>query len=195
MKKISFVLFLAVVLLPFTASTQEKKDIKPTEPSTKLENFLLKKGRLVIKDSYELGMISCIHEAKQMTLDAMVIYEPGQEINRMRGLRIEIEDRGERFAKSNTSFLDLEEIESLSKALSYMSDLSSKWKDQTKAYTEVIFSTKGDFQIGFYQKGSEQGFFSSSGFIGKTTCFLNPSEGLKSIKTIIDLGLTTLQLK
>ena len=30
MKKISLVVFLAVVLLPFTASTEERKDITPT---------------------------------------------------------------------------------------------------------------------------------------------------------------------
>jgi len=81
------------------------------------------------------------------------------------------------------------------KAIDYIVDLSVKWKDIEKEYTEIIFSTKGDFMIGFYQKGNKQAAFSSSGRIGKANCFFTSLEGLDSVKAITDKGLKLLNEK
>jgi hypothetical protein len=173
--------------------SQDAGEQKRKEPETKLEAFLAKKGTLIIKDVYNLGEINGKYGGK-ITFSALVIYEPGQESQKIRGLKIEITGAG-RFERSNTSFLDLEEIQSLSKAIEYMVNVSAKWKDTSKEYTEVIFSTKGYFNIGFYQKGIEQTGFTSSGYIGETTCFLSSIQDLISIKTIVDKGLNLLNTK
>jgi hypothetical protein len=51
--------------------------------------------------------------------------------------------------------LDYEEIESMAKAVDYMIDLSEKWKAENKEYSEVIFHTKGNLKIGFFQRISQ----------------------------------------
>lgn len=89
----------------------------------------------------------------------------------------------------------MDEMESLSKALQYMISLSAKWKDTKKAYTEIIFTTKGDFNLGFYQQGTEQSAFSSSGYIGKASCFFSSMQDLSSVKSIVDKGLKILNEK
>ncbi|MCK4822229.1 hypothetical protein KA005_41080, partial [bacterium] len=98
-------------------------------------------------------------------------------------------------ARTRASFLDLEEIEGLSKAIDYMISLSKKWKDVQKDYTEVVFSTQGDFKIGFYQKGNKQKAFSSSGRFGVVSAHLSTMEKLSSIKVMADKGLNLLSEK
>jgi hypothetical protein len=193
MKKILFIVLCAVVLISLIASGQTKEEGKTKEPVTKLEAFLAKKGKLIVKDSYDLGEVAGRYGQK-IILQSMIIFEPGLESQRIRGLRIEINEGGQ-YERSNTSFLDLDEIDSLSKALEYMVSLSTKWKDENMEYKEVIFSTKDDFKIGFYQAGIKQAAFSSSGYIGKTDCFFSSIQDLSSLKSMIDKGLKLLSEK
>lgn len=176
-------MFLVMIFLlqPISIFAQETK----SEPSTKLEQFLSKKGKLIIKDSYEAGSLSGQYGTR-ITVGALTIYEPGKEVEKIRGLRIEIESGG-KFERTNTSFLDMDEIESLSQAISYMLSLLDKWKGTHRDYTEVIFSTKGDFKLGFYQKDTELQAFAKSGVIGTATCYF-PTSDLPKFKTIIDKG-------
>ncbi|MBP8991441.1 MAG: hypothetical protein KBG82_05630 [Spirochaetes bacterium] len=193
MKKFLIIVLCALVLLPMIVSAQGENEGEPKEPPTKLEAFLAKKGNLIVKDFYKLGEVAGRYGSK-IEFSALVIYEPGQESQRIRGLKIDITEGG-KYERSNTSFLDLEEIESLSKALEYMGDLSAKWQNIKKEYTEVVFSTKDDFNIGFYQIGSEQVSFSTIGYIGKATCFFFSMQDLNSVKTIADKGLKLLNEK
>lgn len=178
--------------MPLTASAQGKEEARVEEPATKLEAFLVKKGKLIIKDFYELGKVFGKY-GSMVEFNALVIYEPDKESQRVRGIKIEVSGGG-KYERSDASFLDFEEVESLSKAIEYIVDLLSKWEGVNKEYTEVIFSTKGDFQIGFYQKGTERFSFASSGHIGKVTCFF-PLEELSSIKSIVNKGLSILKEK
>ena len=136
MKKLLIVVLCILVLVPLITSAEVKKEDKAKEPATKLEAFLAKKGKLIIKEFYDPGEVAGRYGSK-IEFTALVIYEPGQETQRVRGLKIEVTEGG-RYERSNTSFLDLEEIESLSKAIEYMVDLSARWKDINKEYTEVV---------------------------------------------------------
>jgi len=185
--------FLVFVLGTFLASAQIKDEDKEKELTTKLELFLAEKGKLIVKEFYELGKVGGSYGSK-IELTAIVIYEPGRKDERVRGLRIKIIGGG-KYERKGTSFLDLEEIEGLSKAIDYMISLSKKWKTIQKNYTEVMFSTQGDFQIGFYQEGIKQKAFSSSGRIGSVSAHLSTMEKLSSIKAMADKGLNLLSEK
>nr|CBX27925.1 hypothetical protein N47_G32490 [uncultured Desulfobacterium sp.] len=155
------------------------------EPVTKLEQFLAKKGKLIIKDTHEAGVLNGQYGTK-ITVDAMTIYEPGKETDKISGLRIEVREGG-RLERSNTSFLDMDEVESLSQAISYMITLLGKWQGINREYTEVIFSTKGDFILGIYQKGTKVTAFSKSGIISPASCYFATSD-LSTLKVIVDKG-------
>lgn len=185
--------FSVFILGASLVSAQVKDEEKEKELATKLELFLAEKGKLIIKEFYELGKVAGSYGSK-IELTAVVIYEPGREDERVRGLRVEITGTGE-YKRKGTSFLDLEEIEGLSKAIDYMISLSKKWKTIQKNYTEVMFSTQGDFQIGFYQRGIKQKAFSSSGRIGSVSAHLSTMEKLSSIKAMADKGLNLLSEK
>lgn len=190
MKKL-FLLCAVIILvaLPISSFSQTKKaeSGEKTEPATKLEQFLAKKGRLYVKDFYKAGTVFGQY-GQYIAVDALIVYEPGKEVEKNRGLKIEVYEGG-RLEKTHSSFLDLEEVESLSKAIDYMINLISKFKGNTREYTEIIFSTKGDFKVGFYQNGDKFQAFAESGIIGNTHCFL-PVESLSNLKSVIDNGLS-----
>ena len=191
---------LGLLVLGLTAASMSCAQAQPSktgagekaqEPPTKLEAFLAKKGKIIVKDFYPAGELQ---KMGHMKLDGLVVYEPGQEAQRVRGLRVEVTEAG-RLERENGSFLDLDEVESLSKAISYMESLSQKWANGSGApYSEVIFQSKGDFQLGFYQQGSKTGAFAKSGTIGSTTMFFDLGD-LPRIKQMVDAADATLQQK
>ncbi|MEX2702326.1 MAG: hypothetical protein Q6368_004580 [Candidatus Baldrarchaeota archaeon] len=185
-RKFSLMVIL-LLLVPTLSIAQEKAK---REPATKLEQFLSKKGKLIIKDFRKIGVISGQYGTK-IKIDALTIYEPSSEFQKIKGLRVEIQGAG-KFETTRTSFLDMDEVESLSQAISYMIRLLEKWKDYSREYTEVIFSTRGDFDLGFYQKGTSVQGFAQSGVIGASTCYFPTSEFL-SIKNLIDKGISLLK--
>jgi len=183
--------FLVALILFFPiysySQTSTAEGTGKPEPATKLEQFLSKKGILYIKDFYDAGRIDGQFD-QHISVQALIVYEPGKDGEKKRGLKIEVFEGG-RLEKSNSSFLDIEEVESLSKAIDYMIDLINKFKDGSREYTECIFSTKGEFKVGFYQKNDDFQAFCGSGFIRQSTSFL-PIESLPKLKSVIDKGLS-----
>ena len=97
------------------AESTEKTETEKTEPATKLEQVLSKKGRLYLKDFFYAGMISG-QNSINITVRALVVCEPSREGEKIRGLIIEFLE-GAKLEKINSSFLEIEECESLLKAI------------------------------------------------------------------------------
>jgi|SRR6185437_10212052 len=191
MKKIAI---LCSLLLVVSCSHAQKPNTAPAQnkeqPSTALEAFMGKRGKMIVKDTYSLGRL---FGTGGVQMDAMVIYEPNSP-TKIKGLRAEVTESGQ-LERSNTSFIDLDELESLSQALAYMGDLSGKWKGQQhEPYTEVIYTSKGEFQVGFYQKGKTTSAFCQSGNIGSVTAFFNVTE-LPKMKELVEQAITLLKSK
>ena len=100
---------------PKKQSQQKKLKLKKTELATKLEQVLSKKGRLYLKDFFYAGMISG-QNSINITVRALVVCEPSREGEKIRGLIIEFLE-GAKLEKINSSFLEIEECESLLKAI------------------------------------------------------------------------------
>lgn len=159
------------------------EDKKQPEPATKLEQFLSKTGEVIVKDFYSAGDVDSI------TVHVVKVYEVGKEAQSIKGLRIEVREKG----RQNVSFLDTDEVEGLRKAIWLMRGLIDKFKGMNREYTEVVFSTKGNFTLGCYQKGTEVKFFVQSGGIGATGYYFSTDDDLATFGAIVDKGLSLLQ--
>jgi hypothetical protein len=196
-------LFFLFIIFTFVTCNQPEKQIKEeSKPAvedslkniTKLQEFLSKKGTLIVKDFYSLGSLKGIYTSK-MEFNAVIFYEPGKEENRIKGLKIEVTQPKSYGESSESTFLDMEELESLSDALKYMSSLNEKWKDQPKEYTEVIFETKGNFSSGFYKQKNEVHAFAKAGYGSGANCFFKATDDLLRVKSKIDDGIKLLKEK
>lgn len=147
MKKLLLLSF-SIILIVSNLFAQDQSQQKE-EPKTKLEKFFSKAGSLYIKDFTEEQSLSG-NAGTKITFTGLRVYTPGEEKNASKGIRITLES----YKKEGSIFLDLDEIESLERAMDYISTQSDNIKAQ-KNYTEVTFSTKGDFKFGCYNKNGE----------------------------------------
>ena len=93
----------------------------------------------------------------------------------IKGLKITIE--GDRPINKHSSFLDLDEIDSLQQSVTYLQQNIERIQGENEVHTEVVFSTKDNFKIGWYKSSASAkwGYFASSGEISPTICFRNDS--------------------
>ncbi len=177
----------SVLTFPFTTFAQEKS--AATAPPTLLEGFLAKTGSIVVKDFHSLGEIPKVFG--EMSLETLILYEPGKEPQRVRGLRVQVEGPppGQR---SGIAFLDMDEVEALSRGLDYMIKLASFWAGKPREYTEVIYHTMGDLEVGFYVKDNRLKGFAKAGRIGAVTAYLEV-DSMRTFKEKVDEGFAYLK--
>ena len=99
-------------------STDNKSD--SLKNITKLEKFLSKKGELFVKDFYKVGTIHSNTNLKgSMEIEALVIYNPGEEDKRIKGLKIDMKETKyseySSYDKNATVFLDMDGFQPLLK--------------------------------------------------------------------------------
>jgi hypothetical protein len=120
-----------------------------------------------VKEYHSLGTVEGAY-GTSAKLDTLTLFEPGNDQQRRAGIRIEVQGGG-RLEREKTSFLDMDEIDSLMKGLDYMAKVIADWQETKRDYTEMIFSTKGEFDVGFYLKDGKIQAFVKSGVIGPAT--------------------------
>jgi hypothetical protein len=173
-------------------------------PATKLEAFLGKRGLLVIRDFQESGKIEQTRKSqfsKEMLTDyyvmvtALTVYEPGKETASLKGLQVSMSDfrgvtkYGTGF-RSGLSFVDLEEADSLSKALQYLVDLADKWKGQDVGSKEAYFTTKDDLKVLLAQTNAKPASFYLT--IDGNSITLSLKE-ISQLKMSVDIGVKLLE--
>jgi hypothetical protein len=91
-------------------------------------------------------------------------------------------------AGDNTALVDRDELDGLAKALSYMVNAISDWQGSNRDYTEMIFTTQGDLQVGFTITSGKIQTFLKTGTPGATvTAAIDPVR-LSTMKDLIDQG-------
>jgi len=169
---------------------------------TKLEQSLSSKSHLLTKDFYSLGTVGGI--GSSLEFDALVVTDAANDKLRIKGIRVQVTERGP-VERTNTSFLDADEVDDFSKALAYMLVQAEKWKASPPVekyagggtllpppYREVAFTSRGDFVVTVYQRGTQEGAVIQSGAVGRTTAAL-PAPDLSKVKSIVDTGAALLK--
>lgn len=205
---------LAALLLSAPVSfAQEEKPLAAeppaAAPATKLEAFLGKRGSLIVRNFKTAGAIDgdeqrtstgiTLHNSF-ITVTALSVYEPGKENVKLKGLQVEISQavgrdaEGMRVWRDSLSFVDAEEAESLSKALHYLSDLTTKWKGQDVGQKEVYFKTQAELKIGINQTGAKDVMvWAIGGDFKKAKSNITAVDGLTTLKGLVDQGVAWLK--
>jgi hypothetical protein len=161
-----FVALFCTVLRPVFAQDSEPAAPpaieKSREPTTTIEKFVARRGNIVIRDHYRQqrfsGTLSGI-----LVLDLAVYSTPGAGAgNKVYGMRfLKPAPSSDRFPVDYVSFLDFDECQALSEALTYMLSLPTKTTGGSGEfdYTEVAYETRGRLRFGFeYREGKQIAF-------------------------------------
>lgn len=178
MKKLLFVIISIMISTTIFAQGEETE----AKPTTKLQEFNSKRGTLIIKDFFKVGELDVKYG--KTTVEVVNIYEPTKEKEGRKGLKIEISTS----SKEKAAFLDVDEVESLLKACDYFVETSKQWATIKKEYSEFIFRTKDNFEIGFYNDEDSLTLFLSTGSVYKVQTAA-AFENLAQIRSVFQKGL------
>jgi hypothetical protein len=160
MQKKELVFFICLIV-SIIGCNQENKPEPQNESGTKLEKFVSRKGITFVRDLYHIKPDISNSSNKALKLEGVVIYEPDKENERLKGLKINVcekkpAEESEPLACTDYWYLDLDEVENLSKALEYIREFSNEWKNVQREDTSVTYMSKGDFIIRFNQWDTNQ---------------------------------------
>lgn len=128
---------------------------------TKIEGLLATPDTVLTTDFHRIDM----RFGPNVGLDAVVVTVVDSQ-QRLRGLRIGLRDDAKPVTREGWSFLDLEEVAGLSRALASMAEIAGKWSGrEDQRSTDVTFTTIGGFGISIHELGHIQKVVLSSGFV------------------------------
>lgn len=165
--QMAFVLGILIVVLALTVGAGQQSKETKQESKTQLEAFGMQTGAVIVKGFSTLGAVS---EMGKISLDCLEITNVSTGTRQL-GIVIDVEESG-RLERTDRSFIDYDEIDSLLKGIDYISKVTSK---NTKLNDfEAIYKTKGDFVVVLFS--SSQGGTQAavrSGYIGSVSAFIS----------------------
>jgi len=176
--QMAFVLGILIVLLALAVGAGQQSKETQQESKTQLEAFGMQTGAVIVKGFSTLGAVS---EMGKISVDCLESTNVSTKI-RLLGIVIEVKESGS-LERTDSSFIDYDEIDSLLKGIDYISKVTSK---NTKLQNfEAIYKTKGDFVVVLFsdsQGGTRVAV--KSGYIGSVTAFIS-TDKLAELRTLI----------
>lgn len=189
--------YLIVSLLLIGFSACDSRSVAPASPQTvaaspppktRLEQFQIKTGSVVIKGFTEIGTAEGSF-GSTLTVSAMEFTDASTGAKQF-GVTFDIKGTGE-YPQKGTSYVDLDEVDSLLKGIDYIGHAD---KSVTKlANFEATYRTKGDFAITTFSSSSTGTMFSvQSGRFSTANAYFNISE-LPKVRELVQKAQATLQ--
>jgi hypothetical protein len=177
-----------VILLLATSSFAQEAQNPPQQPKTKLEQFQAKTGSVIVRGFSIIGGVPGQFESF-MTVESKEFTDASTGAKQY-GITIKVTENSPH--RENTSYIDLDEIDSLLKGITYIGAIT---KSVTKLKDfQADYRTKGDFGISTFSNTptGEIGVAVRSGTYGHTTAYFDLKD-LPKMSQLIQAAQTTLQ--
>jgi hypothetical protein len=160
------------------------------EIRTTIEALLATPNVLLATDYYRIDM----RFGPSLRIDAVVVATVDSQ-RRARGLRVSVRDEENRNRQEGTSFLDFEEVVSLSQALTPMAELAGKWtgRDDRRAM-DLSFTSAGGFRLAIREFARAQRAYLSTGLVDPVMTSIDLTD-LATLKHGLDEALLILDSK
>ena len=149
---LSFLVQLMVVLTPMTSLAVSTENTL-NEPMNKIQTYMSKQEVVIITDSYHIGDL----KGNNVGIDAIVLYKPGMK-TKVPGIRMSL-GKAVKTEQVYYSYLDLDQIEGLSSAISSMIKLVKEKLSVGETRKDVVYSCKGGFEVALQKSASKTLFF------------------------------------
>ena len=176
-----------------TAPSREPRSVAiAVEPliATELEALLSAPNTLLVADYFYIDM----RFGPSLRIDAVIVEAIGSA-SRAKGVRVQVRDEENRRRQEGTSYMDLEELEALSSALTSMAELAEKWTghDDRRA-SELTFTSNGGFRLAVRQSARLPRAYLSTGLLDPVVTSIAINE-LGTLKLALDQALAILNSK
>lgn len=143
-----------------------------SEAGTNLRSFMAHRGAIIVKEMKNIGKFAGEYR-NQLEMETLILrVVRGKEDNVVFGVVLKhIDEDGRDEATVN---LDFDELDELVAAIDFIKKTSSELFGTQRDYTEVIYATKDNARVGFFQNlGSQTAFISLT---NRASIFLNISK-------------------
>ena len=163
----------------------------PVDPliTTRIESVLATPNVMLAADYYRIDM----RFGPNLRIDAIVV-DTLDPRTRVKGLRVHVRDPENRSRQEGTSFIDLDELIALTRALPSMAGKASSWTHDDRLATELTFTTGGGFRVAIRQSARVPRVFLSTGLLEPVATSIDLAE-LPTIQQAFDQALTILNSK
>jgi hypothetical protein len=172
-----------VMQLPPVAMTTDQ--IVPIIP-TRIEALLLSTNVVLAADYYRIDT----RFGPNMRIDAVVV-EAVDSPALVKGLRVQVRDPESRSRQEGTSFIDLDELTKLTRALTAMEERAAKWTLDDRRATELSFTTAGGFRIAIRESARLPRAYLSTGLLDPVATSIQISE-LPTVRMAFERALAIL---
>ena len=158
--------------------------------ATQVEALLAAPNTLLVTDYYYIDT----RFGPNLRIDAVIVEAIGSP-TRAKGLRVQVRDKENRSRQEGTSYMDLDELTTLSSALTSMAERTEKWTghDDRRA-TELSFTSAGGFRLAIRQSARLPRAYLSTGLLDPVATSIDISE-LGTLKVAFDEALAILHSK
>jgi hypothetical protein len=158
--------------------------------ATQVEALLAAPNTLLVTDYYYIDT----RFGPNLRIDAVIVEAIGSS-TRAKGLRVQVRDRENRSREEGTSYMDLDELTTLSRALTSMADLAEKWTghDDRRA-SELSFTSAGGFTLAIRQSARLPRAYLSTGLLDPVATSIDIRD-LGTLRVAFDEALAILNGK
>ena len=186
-------IFVATLLFWFEA-------IVPSAAQTKLGAALVAQGRVVVTDAYRIGQVTGVGTVSDW--EAVVVSAAASNLPPVKGLRVEAQQGGT-VDKRRTSYVDVEDLEDLSRALGTLIGTGLP-ANTTQAYAgagtviqppyrQADYIARGGLHVGL-DFGIGKAFVSCGGPVDSALAMMNVAD-LATVKVFVDQAIAILKVK
>jgi hypothetical protein len=163
--------------------------VEPVIP-TQLEALLSAPNVVLVTDYYRIDM----RFGPSMRIDAVIVEETGTR-TRVKGLRVQVRDNENRSRQEGTSFIDIDELTRLTRAIPAMAEVAARWTGQDdRQASELTFTSAGGFRLAIRQSARIPRAYLSTGLLDPVVTSIDVTE-LVTLKLAFEEALTILQRK
>jgi hypothetical protein len=162
--------------------------VEPIIP-TRIEAVLATPNLVLVVDYYWIDM----RFGPNLRMDALVV-EAIDSRTRVKGLRVQVRDPENPRRQDGTSYLDIDEVITLSRGLSSIGELAGKWQYDDRRATELSVTTNGGFRLAIRQSARIPRAFLSTGLFDPVVTSIDIAD-LPALKQALDQALTILNSK
>jgi hypothetical protein len=188
MKDRTILLFLAMCFARQTFAQYPPQWIP--RPATKLEIFAARTNAVLTTENYFVHAISGDNGCR-VRFQAIIMYEPGQEAQKIRGMKVDIvELRQNKDERSVTLYVDFEELEPLSRAITTMLDVTQRGTALPNPIAkEVSFTTTGGLTLAMVQRNRERQLLLTHSLQPDIVCAVSQGRTITDLKTAIETAI------
>ena len=158
--------------------------------ATRIEGLLASPNTVLVADYYYIDT----RFGPNLRIDAVIVEAAGSTA-RLKGLRVQVRDEENRRRQEGTSYMDLEELELLSRGLTSMTELAQKWTGRDdRLASELTFTSNGGFRLAIRQSARLPRAYLSTGLLDPVITPIELNE-LGTLKFALDQALAILHSK